>query len=109
MPKAKSGAKSEIIPIERIASSIYLVRGQQVMIDADLAALYGIETKVFNQAVRRNFTRFPEDFMFQFSKEELTNWRSQIVTSNSCRQESVALCTLCLHRARRSYAVVGPS
>ena len=89
MPKAKPGAKSEIIPIEPIASSIYLVRGQQVMIDSDLAALYGIETKVFNQAVRRNFTRFPEDFMFQFSKEELTNWRSQIVTSNPAAKKAL--------------------
>ena len=80
MPKAKPGAKSEIIPIERIASSIYLVRGQQVMIDSDLAALYGVDTKVFNQAVRRNIDRFPEDFMFQFTAEEATALRSQLVT-----------------------------
>ena len=80
MPKAKPGAKSEIIPIEPIASSIYLVRGQQVMIDSDLAALYGVDTKVFNQAVRRNIDRFPEDFMFQFTAEEATALRSQLVT-----------------------------
>jgi hypothetical protein len=53
------------------------------MIDRDLALLYGIETRVLNQAVRRNINRFPEDFMFELSKEELANWRSQIVTSNS--------------------------
>ena len=63
MPKAKIAAKSGIIPIERIAASIYLVRGQQVILDADLAALYGVETKVLNQAVRRNIDHFPEDFM----------------------------------------------
>lgn len=54
-----------------------------MIIDADLAELYGVPTKVFNQAVKRNQTRFPADFMFQLSKEELEFWRSQIVTSNS--------------------------
>ena len=53
-----------------------------VMIDRDLAALYHVETKVLNQAVRRNIKRFPEDFMFQLSSEELVNWKSQFVTSN---------------------------
>jgi hypothetical protein len=52
------------------------------MFDSDLAALYGVETKVLNQAVRRNTERFPEDFMFRLSKDELENRRSQIVTSN---------------------------
>jgi hypothetical protein len=52
------------------------------MLDADLAALYGGETKILLQAVKRNIARFPEDFMFQFSEAELKNWRSQIVTSN---------------------------
>lgn len=69
-----------IIPIERIAASIYLIRGQQVMLDADLAALCGVETKVFNQAVRRNMDSFPEDFMFQLTAEEAASLRSQIVT-----------------------------
>ena len=54
----------EIIPIERIESSIYLVRGQKIMLDADLAELYQVSTKVLNQAVRRNLKRFPSDFMF---------------------------------------------
>lgn len=53
------------------------------MLDRDLAALYGIETRVLKQAVRRNISRFPEDFMFELSKEEFQNWRSQFVTSNS--------------------------
>ena len=82
MARRKVGAAAEIIPIERIAASIYIIRGQKVMQDADLAALYGVETKVFNQAVRRNTDRFPEDFLFQLTNEETENWRSQIVTSN---------------------------
>lgn len=53
------------------------------MLDRDLATLYGIETKVLKQAVRRNISRFPEDFMFELSKEEFQNWRSQFVTSSS--------------------------
>lgn len=71
-----------IIPQEVIASKIYFIRGQKVMLDSDLAELYGVETKVLNQAVKRNIERFPEDFMFQLNEEELENWRSQIVTSN---------------------------
>jgi hypothetical protein len=71
-----------IIPVERIANRIYLIRGEKVMLDSDLAELYGVETRVLLQAVRRNADRFPDDFMFQFSKDELENWRSQIVMSN---------------------------
>lgn len=72
-----------IISEETISNKIYFIRNQKVMIDRDLALLYGIETRVLKQAVRRNIDRFPEDFMFELSKEEFTNWRSQIVTSNS--------------------------
>jgi hypothetical protein len=61
---------------------IHIIRGRRVMLDADLAALYEVPTKVLLQAVNRNFMRFPEDFMFRFSDSELKNWRSQIVTSN---------------------------
>lgn len=71
-----------LIPPERIERSILLIRGQRVLLDSDLAVLYGVETKALNQAVRRNLARFPADFMFQLSKAELENWRSQIVTSN---------------------------
>ena len=67
------------LPIENL---IHVIRGQQVMIDSDLAKLYGVETKVLNQAVKRNLSRFPEDFMFQLSKDEFQGLRSQIVTSN---------------------------
>ncbi|MFV8374339.1 ORF6N domain-containing protein [Flavobacterium sp. LB1P62] len=75
--------KISIIPDDTVINKIYFIRNQKVMIDRDLAMLYGVETKVFKQAVRRNINRFPEDFMFELNKEEFENWRSQIVTSNS--------------------------
>lgn len=65
----------------QIQNLIYVIRGQRVMLDSDLARLYEVETKVLNQAVKRNVERFPEDFMFQLSKEEFEVLRSQIVTS----------------------------
>jgi hypothetical protein len=71
------------LPDETIASKIYLIRGKKAMIDRDLAQLYGVETRVLNQAVKRNERRFPEDFMFVLSNHELENWKSQIVISNS--------------------------
>ena len=71
----------QIIPIEQISRKILLIRGQKVILDRDLAELYGVETKVLKQAVKRNIERFPEDFMFVLAIEEFTNLRSQIVTS----------------------------
>ena len=71
-----------LVPIERIASKIYLIRNVKVMLDRDLAELYGVETKRLKEQVRRNIERFPEDFMFELTKEELNNWRSQFATSN---------------------------
>jgi len=65
-----------------IKEKIYTVRDLQVMIDRDLALLYRVETRVLNQAVKRNIERFPDEFMFQMTKEELENWKSQIVISN---------------------------
>ena len=65
-----------------IKSMIRVIRGQQVMLDFDLAFLYGVETKALNQAVKRNINRFPEDFMFKLTKSELEILQSQIVTSN---------------------------
>jgi len=76
---------SEMISSEAIASKIYLIRGVRVMLDRDLAELYGVETRTLKQAVRRNIDRFPSDFMFEMTKEELTNWRSQFVTSNNLK------------------------
>ena len=70
-----------VLETTAIESLIYEVRGQKVMLDRDLAKLYGVETKVLNQAVKRNIKRFPEDFMFQMTYEECL--RSQIVTLNT--------------------------
>ena len=75
-------SKQSLIPVERIEKAILLVRKQKVMLDADLAGLYGVETRVLVQAVKRNLQRFPEDFMFQLSHEEFTALRSQSVTSS---------------------------
>ena len=66
-----------------IQNKILVIRNQQVMIDRDIAELYGVETKVLNQAVKRNIERFPQTFMFQLNNAEFANWRSQFVTSNS--------------------------
>ena len=71
--------------LQVIQSKIYEIRGQKVMLDRDLAEMYGVQTKVLNQAVKRNIDRFPEDFMFQLTSEETQNWRSQFVTSNSIK------------------------
>ena len=72
-----------LIPVERIEETIYLIRGERVMLDRDLAAMYGVPTKVFNQAAKRHKERFPADFMFQLQPDELRTLRSQIVISNS--------------------------
>lgn len=71
---------SELIPQEAIQNKILFLRGKRVMLDYDLATLYEVPTKVLNQAVRRNKTRFPDDFMFQLTKEEAKSLRSQFVT-----------------------------
>jgi len=69
------------IPIERIAQKIYVIRGQKVMIDRDLAEVYSVKTKVLNQAVKRKISRFPKDFMFSLTRDEIASM-SQIVTSS---------------------------
>ncbi len=80
---AKIRKKVELIlPDEVVINKIYLIRGQKVMLDRDLADLYGVETRTLNQAVKRNIERFPEDFMFQLNEEEFENLKSQIVTSS---------------------------
>ena len=70
-------AEVELIPVERIQQSIYLIRGRRTIIDADLAVMFDVPTKVLNQAVKRNIERFPEDFMFQLTKEE----KDEVVTN----------------------------
>jgi hypothetical protein len=75
-------SKSIAVPDEVVISKIYLIRNHKVMLDSDLAELYDVETKVLNQAVKRNLQRFPDDFMFQLSDKEFEILRSQIVTSS---------------------------
>lgn len=75
--------KISIIPDDTVINKIYFIRNQKVMIDRDLAMLYGVETKRLKEQVKRNIDRFPNDFMFVLSKEEFENWRTQIATSNS--------------------------
>lgn len=70
----------QLIPVEQIESRILVLRGQKVMLDSDLALLYEVSVKVLNQAVKRNISRFPEDFMFQLTENENESLRSQIVT-----------------------------
>jgi len=74
--------KASLIPAERIERAILFVRGHKVLLDRDLAELYGVETRALVQAVKRNLKRFPADFMFQLSRDEFQNWRSQFVMSN---------------------------
>lgn len=73
------------VPVEVIENKIYVVRRRKVMLDRDLAGLYGVDVKVLNQAVKRNKERFPSDFVFKLSIQEFENWKSQIVTSNADR------------------------
>jgi hypothetical protein len=82
MPEDITRADQLPVPLELIERRIYTFRGQKVMIDSDLAELYQVPTKRLNEAVKRNLGRFPADFMFQLTKTELENWRSQIATSN---------------------------
>ena len=86
MAKKNEIAKVEsasIQPLENIENLIHVIRGKQVMLDRDLARLYGVETRGLNQSVQRNIERFPGDFMFQLDKKEFENWKSQFVISNS--------------------------
>ncbi|MBW8051399.1 MAG: ORF6N domain-containing protein [Cytophagales bacterium] len=83
MNKAPDNIPKVLVPNEVIASKIYLIRGQKVMLDRDLAQLYSVETKQLKRAVKRNIERFPVDFMFEFTKDEFENWRCQFGTSNS--------------------------
>jgi hypothetical protein len=79
-----NGGKMEI-QLDQIQNKIYVIRGVQVMLDSDLAELYGVETRVLNQSVRRNLKRFPDDFMFKLTREENEVLKSQIVTSKEGR------------------------
>ncbi|NMB82266.1 MAG: ORF6N domain-containing protein [Ignavibacteria bacterium] len=78
--KIKQNSGKSIIPVELITSKILLIRNEKVLLDKDLAELYGVETRVLNQSVKRNIARFPDDFMFQLTAEETRFLRSQFVT-----------------------------
>ena len=79
------------IPVERIERAILFLRGHKIMLDSDLAALYGVETRVLVQAVKRNPERFPKDFMFQLINQEVENWRSQIGDGSSISVERMTI------------------
>jgi len=79
---AKPMKNKELVPRHLIEDKILIFRGKKVMLDRDLSRLYNVETRILNQAVKRNTKRFPEDFMFQLTKEEMENWKSQIVMTN---------------------------
>ena len=99
-----------LIPVDRIEKAILLIRGQKVILDADLAALYGVETKMLVRAVKRNINRFPIDFMFQLSKEEFDNLRFHFGTSSvwggrryppyAFTEQGVAMLSSVLHSQR---------
>jgi len=74
-----------LISQNQIESKILLIRGHKVMLDRDLAKLYGVSTRRLNEQVKRNKKRFPSDFLFQLTKEETENWKSQFATSNSIK------------------------
>ncbi len=80
------------VAVQQVARRIHVIRGERVMLDADLAELYGVETKRLNEAVRRNPSRFPDDFMFQLTPEEAGPLRSQFATSNMLAAVAVAPC-----------------
>jgi len=86
-------ADSSLVTVDRIQNIIYLIRGQKVLLDRDLAALYGVETRVLNQAVRRNKDRFPQDFMFALTREEIMRISQTVISSNLRFSKSVLVFT----------------
>ena len=100
---------TNLIPVENITSKIYLIRGFKVMLDKDLAELYSVETKRLKEQVRRNISRFPEDFMFELTNQEVRNLRSQFATSSwggaryvpiAFTEQGVAMLSSVLHSKR---------
>ena len=81
----KTTQEAAIVPVERIENCIHVLRGEKIMLDSDLAALYNVKTEAINQAVKRNLNRFPDDFMFQITTEEKEFLTSQIVISKTGR------------------------
>ena len=111
MAKTNEIAKVEaasLQPLESIENLIHVIRGKQVMLDRDLARLYGVETKRLNEQVRRNIERFPEDFMFQLSKDEFENWKSQIAISNEEENMSPQIATTYTQNMSTQNATTSP-
>lgn len=81
--KGTKVSENAIVTLDQVERRIYEIRGHKVMLDSELAVLYGVETRVLNQAVRRNLDRFPDDFMFELTRDEFGNLISQTVTSSS--------------------------
>ena len=109
MDQGKAGAKHSAIPIERITQAILLIRGHKVMLDADLADLYGVDTGALNRAVRRNPGRFPEDFMFQLSADEaeylkcqsgISRWGGRRSRPHAFTEQGVAMLSSVLRSER---------
>ncbi|MBU6231852.1 MAG: ORF6N domain-containing protein [Patescibacteria group bacterium] len=111
MSQTAASSRLSVIPAESIAQKIFFIRGQKVMLDSDLAMLYGVSTKYLNQTVRRNLSRFPSDFMFQIKEEELESLRLQFATSKIGRggrryspyaftEHGVAMISSILHSSR---------
>jgi hypothetical protein len=95
---------SVLVSREQIEQRILVNRGHRVMLDSELASMYGVTTFNLNKAVKRNIDRFPEDFMFQLSAEEATALRFQIGMSKTQGRGGTAICTLPFHRTRCGYA-----
>ena len=93
------------VPIEKITDKIYMLRGQKVMLDRDLAELYEVETKQLKRAVRRNIDRFPRDLIFELTKSELENWRYQFGTSKGEKGIKIQTCGIHRKRSRNVYLV----
>ena len=98
---------SALIPTEQIEKKILLIRGRKVMLDGDLAPLYGVSVKRLNEQVRRNPKRFPPDFMFQLAASESESLRSHFATLKRARGQHRKYLPLCFHRARSCDAVFG--
>lgn len=103
-----TAASASLQPLENIENLIHVIRGKQVMLDRDLARLYGVETKRLNEQVRRNIERFPEDFMFQLSKDEFENWKSQIAISNEGENMSPQIATTYTQNMSTQNATTSP-
>lgn len=97
-----------LVPIEHIAQSIRVLRGQRTLLDSELAALYGVNTKRFNEQVKRNIDRFPADFMFQLTAEEAESLRSQFATLKAGARTTSKIFAFHLHRTQpRSHLIIG--